>query len=187
MKRLLLKIWSLDSQIRGLLRLGFWLAHSVPLIGRALSLVLDRLLLIFYGLDVTSRTIRVRSLSVGHPVGVLLGGNGIRSNGTVIVNAGVKFVGHSPRNERYLQLHKEQRVFELGHNVVIGANSTIVGPVRICDNVVIATMSLVNKDITEPGLYAGIPVKRISDRISTDWLGDAPSVSDNSRGSKDVA
>ena len=46
------------------------------------------------------------------------------------------------------------------NNVSIGSNSTIL-PVSICSNVVIGAGSVVTKDITEPGVYAGNPAKFI--------------------------
>lgn len=46
----------------------------------------------------------------------------------------------------------------VGHNVCIGSNSTVL-PVSICSNVVIGAGSVVVKDITEPGIYAGNPVR----------------------------
>ena len=48
----------------------------------------------------------------------------------------------------------------LGRNVSLGSNSTIL-PVRICDNVVIGAGSVVVKDITESGIYAGNPARKI--------------------------
>lgn len=44
--------------------------------------------------------------------------------------------------------------------VSIGSNATIL-PVSICANVVIGAGSVVIKDITEPGVYAGNPAKKI--------------------------
>ena len=44
----------------------------------------------------------------------------------------------------------------IGSHVSIGTNSTIL-PVRICDHVVIGAGSVVTKDITIPGIYAGNP------------------------------
>ena len=44
--------------------------------------------------------------------------------------------------------------------VYIGSNSTIL-PVNICSNVVIGAGSVVTKDITKSGKYAGNPAKRI--------------------------
>lgn len=48
----------------------------------------------------------------------------------------------------------------IGNNVSIGTNSTIL-PVSICDNVVIGAGSVVTKDITQRGIYAGNPAKLI--------------------------
>ena len=53
----------------------------------------------------------------------------------------------------------------IGNNVSIGSNATIL-PVNICDNVVIGAGSLVSKDITKSGIYAGNPAKKIRDRKS---------------------
>ena len=174
MKGWLLNFLLLERYVRMQIRLSRWLHRSVPLVGRPLSFLVDRLLLLTCGLDVMSFSIDVRELSISHPVGVLLGGNGIRSSGRVAVMAGVKFVGRSPSDPEYLRRHAEQRVFQLGDNVVIGANSVVVGPVDICDNVLIAAMSLVNRSITEPGLYGGIPVRKLRDEVTDEWVAHLP-------------
>ena len=49
---------------------------------------------------------------------------------------------------------------ELGNNISIGSNSTIL-PITICDNVVIGAGSVVTKDVTCPGIYGGNPAKLI--------------------------
>ena len=49
---------------------------------------------------------------------------------------------------------------QIGNHVSIGSNATIL-PVQICDGVVIGAGSVVTKDITEKGIYAGNPVKKI--------------------------
>lgn len=49
---------------------------------------------------------------------------------------------------------------KIGSNVSIGSNATIL-PVSICDGVVIGAGSVVTKDITEKGIYAGNPAKKI--------------------------
>jgi acetyltransferase-like isoleucine patch superfamily enzyme len=46
----------------------------------------------------------------------------------------------------------------IGNNVSIGSNATIL-PVSICDNVVIGAGSVVARDVTKPGIYAGNPAK----------------------------
>jgi acetyltransferase-like isoleucine patch superfamily enzyme len=48
----------------------------------------------------------------------------------------------------------------IGSFVSIGSNATIL-PVAICDNVVVGAGSVVTKDITLPGIYAGNPARRI--------------------------
>lgn len=50
----------------------------------------------------------------------------------------------------------------IGKNVSIGTNATVL-PVSVCDNVVIGAGSVVTIDITEPGIYAGNPAKKLRD------------------------
>lgn len=169
MKQTLLKLWQIESHIRAHIRLSQAIG-KIPAIGRYLSMILDRILLVVYGIDLDSKSIQVKALSIAHPSGVLLGGNGIVSNGRVAILADVKFVARSPDDPVYLERHRQGNVFSLGDNVVIGTGSTVIGPVTICDNVIIGAMSLVNKDISEPGTYVGIPVKKISNQFSNQWV-----------------
>ena len=46
----------------------------------------------------------------------------------------------------------------VGNFVSVGTNATIL-PVTICDNVVIGAGTVVTKDITVPGIYAGNPAR----------------------------
>jgi acetyltransferase-like isoleucine patch superfamily enzyme len=48
----------------------------------------------------------------------------------------------------------------IGNHVSIGSNSTILA-VAICDHTVIGAGSVVTKNITQPGIYAGNPAKFI--------------------------
>lgn len=48
----------------------------------------------------------------------------------------------------------------VGNNVSIGSNATLL-PVRICDNVVIGAGSVVTRDITAQGIYAGNPARKL--------------------------
>ena len=47
---------------------------------------------------------------------------------------------------------------KIGNSVSIGSNATLL-PVEVCDNVVIGAGSVVTKNITKPGIYAGNPAK----------------------------
>jgi UDP-3-O-[3-hydroxymyristoyl] glucosamine N-acyltransferase len=49
---------------------------------------------------------------------------------------------------------------KIGDRVSIGSNATIL-PVEICDDVVIGAGSVVTKNITEPGKYAGNPARKL--------------------------
>jgi acetyltransferase-like isoleucine patch superfamily enzyme len=50
----------------------------------------------------------------------------------------------------------------VGSKVSIGSNATIL-PVRICDGAVIGAGAVLTSDITEPGIYAGNPARKIRD------------------------
>lgn len=51
---------------------------------------------------------------------------------------------------------------EIGDRVSIGSNATVL-PVRVCDDVVIGAGAVVSKSITEPGIYAGVPARKLRD------------------------
>jgi acetyltransferase-like isoleucine patch superfamily enzyme len=52
------------------------------------------------------------------------------------------------------------RPTRLGNHVSVGSNATLL-PVEICDRVVIGAGAVVTKNITEPGIYAGNPARRL--------------------------
>lgn len=52
------------------------------------------------------------------------------------------------------------RSTKIGNHVSIGTNATIL-PVTICDHVVVGAGSVVTKDITVPGIYAGNPARML--------------------------
>ncbi|MFA4870247.1 MAG: hypothetical protein WC623_18760 [Pedobacter sp.] len=164
------KIFKIEWQITKHLKISRFFYYNIPFFGKLISVTMDRFLFIVYGIELMSFSINVSKLSITHPGGILLGGNGVFSTGRVVIMSGVKLGGRSPNDELYLKKHKEQRVFEFGDNVVIGTSSIILGPVTICDNVMIGSMSLVNKSITEPGIYVGIPAKKISSQVCYDWI-----------------
>jgi serine acetyltransferase len=169
-KQWLLGFWLVERYIRKHIAISRWFYYRMPLFGRVTSQLLDRLLLCTHGIDLASSSIDVKALSIAHPGGILLGGNGIVSGGRVAVMAGVKFVGRSPNDAEYLARHRERRVFVLGDNVVIGANSVVLGPIDICDNVVVGALSLVNRSISEPGIYVGVPARKVSADVSDEWV-----------------
>ena len=52
----------------------------------------------------------------------------------------------------------------IGKNTYIGAGSKIAADIKIGDNIVVGALGFVNKDLTEEGIYAGLPVKLIKNK-----------------------
>mgnify|MGYP001164966980 FL=1 len=76
------------------------------------------------------------------------------------------FIAHGVMftNDKFTNMKIDRENFlstNIGDNVLIGSNSTIL-PVDICNDVVIGAGSVVTKNITVPGIYAGNPAKKIS-------------------------
>jgi len=85
---------------------------------------------------------------------VCIGNNCFIGHGVVFIND--KFEDLKPANGNKKKWIKTK----INSNVYIGSNSTIL-PVSICSNVVIGAGSVVTKNITKPGKYAGNPAKKI--------------------------
>ncbi len=85
---------------------------------------------------------------------VTIGNDCFISHGAMFIND-VFRVGGPARGKKELW-----ESTKIGNNVSIGTNATIL-PVKICDNVVVGAGSVVTKDITEPGIYAGNPARKM--------------------------
>ncbi|PKL39444.1 MAG: UDP-3-O-(3-hydroxymyristoyl)glucosamine N-acyltransferase [Candidatus Riflebacteria bacterium HGW-Riflebacteria-1] len=85
---------------------------------------------------------------------VSIGNNTVVAHGVMFIND--LFAQGGPANGKK-ELWKKTLI---GNNVSIGSNATIL-PVEICDNVVIGAGSVVTRSITEPGVYAGNPAKKL--------------------------
>ncbi|OGT95787.1 MAG: UDP-3-O-(3-hydroxymyristoyl)glucosamine N-acyltransferase [Geobacteraceae bacterium GWB2_52_12] len=85
---------------------------------------------------------------------VSIGDDCFISHGAMFIND--VFSGGGPaRGDRSLW-----KTTVIGNNVSIGTNATIL-PVTIADNVVIGAGSVVTRDITESGVYAGNPARKL--------------------------
>jgi len=104
-KRLLGRMLSIEPHIRGQSCVSTFFWRKVPLLGKPISLILDRLLLWCYAIDLRAHSIGGVQLAISHPGGVLLGGNAVVSTGRVAIMAGVKLVARSPSNPEYLRRH----------------------------------------------------------------------------------
>ena len=85
---------------------------------------------------------------------VTIGADCFVSHGAMFVND-LFAKGGPARGDKTLWGHTR-----IGDRVSIGTHATIL-PVDICDDVVIGAGSVVTRNITEPGVYAGNPAKKI--------------------------
>lgn len=83
---------------------------------------------------------------------VTIGDDSFVSHGAMFINDPFAVGGPAMRNRALWKATK------VGRHVSIGTNATIL-PVTICDDVVIGAGSVVTRDITEPGIYAGNPAR----------------------------
>jgi serine acetyltransferase len=144
-------------QVVGLIKLSKFL-RKLPLLGKIISVFIDNLIFYFFSLEVTSPNVEVKSLTIGHATGVVLGGNGIRSSGNLHVSSGVVFARRYQDNSDDISPY-----FDIEGDLTVGANSVLLGPLTIKGPTIIGALSLVTKDILEPGVYVGTPAKKIRD------------------------
>lgn len=88
---------------------------------------------------------------------VTMGDDCFIGHGVMFIND--TFAAGGPSRRRR-ELWRETKI---GNRVSIGSNATIM-PVRIVDDVVIGAGSVVTKDITASGIYAGNPARRLVSR-----------------------
>ncbi len=74
------------------------------------------------------------------------------------IGHGVMFTNDLFKNGKLGGNVKNWKKTNIGNNVLIGSNSTIL-PVKIGDNIVIGAGSVVTKNLIKRGIYAGNPAK----------------------------
>jgi len=85
---------------------------------------------------------------------VTIGDDSVVAHGVMFINDRFK-LGQPAQGNKYLW-----EKTNIGRRVYIGSNSTVL-PVSICDDVVIGAGSVVTRDITKSGVYAGNPARFI--------------------------
>lgn len=72
------------------------------------------------------------------------------------------------------EVSKRQLITRIGYGSIIGSSVNLSAGINICDNAIIGYGSLVTKDVLEPAIYVGCPVKRLAD-IPPKYYIDKPS------------
>jgi acetyltransferase-like isoleucine patch superfamily enzyme len=67
------------------------------------------------------------------------------------------------QEKKYLERHDSlpSSPIKIGDDVWLAANTVVLPGVSICSHVVVGANSVVNRNIEEPGVYAGAPAKKI--------------------------
>ncbi len=91
---------------------------------------------------------------------VTIGDNNLFGQNVVIVDHDHRF---DDPNELISKQGYTSSAITVGSNIWVGANVLICQGVSICDRVVVAGNAVVTRDITESGVYGGIPAKKIKD------------------------
>lgn len=160
LKTLLRGIYLPSIQIDFLIRLSRS-TSKFGVFGKTISIALDNLMLTLYGIELTSRTLDIKQLVVGHSTGVVLGGNGIRCTGKLHLSSGVVFARRYSLNAGI----EPDVFFDIQGDLTVGANTVILGPIKICGPVTLGALTLVTRDILEPGIYVGNPARKIDKRL----------------------
>lgn len=87
--------------------------------------------------------------------GIEFGDNVILSAGSKIVSTGLKITDSGFEND-----HVSGKI-TIGNNVQIGAGAIVLQGVTICDNVIVGAGSILARNIEEPGVYVGTPVRKV--------------------------
>lgn len=95
-----------------------------------------------------------RGFRLPHPAGVVIG------RGSVIGND--VYIGqHVTLGGNFGAKNGDQTYPKIGSHVMLAAGSAVIGPVTICDGVVVAINSVVSKSIQKSGVYGGLPARFI--------------------------
>ena len=100
-----------------------------------------------HGLDILPQTKIGLGFRMIHPIGISINPESIIGNNVNIYKGAT--IGFSER--------KNKGTPSIGNNVQIGINSTVVGKVKIGDDVLIAPNSFINKDVPSHSVVIGSP------------------------------
>ena len=102
----------------------------------------------------------------GADAGITIGNYVAISSRIAIYAATDDYSGESMVNPMIPDKYKnvKEAAVKVSDHCIIGTGSTILPGVTVAEGVSVGAMSLINKDLEEWGIYAGIPCKKIKDR-----------------------
>lgn len=101
-----------------------------------------------YGLEISASADIGKGLYLGHPYNITVG-NGVKIGDNVNLHKGCT-LGRENRGKR-------EGSPQIGNNVAIGINSTVIGNIHIGNDVMIAANSFVNFDVPDHSIVIGNP------------------------------
>ena len=129
-----------------------WYLYSLNGGGKAASKLIYKRIWHKYGCCIYPSAKVGKGFMIKHPVGIVIGNCSIGNDFTIMQGCTI--------GSRYFDnLKNVNNHPKIGNNVYVGCNSSVLGRVDICDDVVIGAHSLVMKDILQKGTYFGVPVK----------------------------
>ena len=130
-----------------------WYLHQKGKLSRLRAKLLYLKIIRKYGCVIFPNAEVGRGFSITHPTGIVIGNCKIGTDFMIYQNCSIG--SKTPGDDTP----------EIGDHVELSTNSVVLGHIRIADNVLIGANSLVIKDIPEPGVYAGNPVRKIRDNF----------------------
>lgn len=159
MRRIVHILFDSTLKIKYLVRAGF-LIGKFGSFGKLISVLIDKVLYLFFSMEVCSRFVDVQNLIVSHSVGVVLGGTGIKCTGTLRVASGVVF-GVDMNDNTNLK----RPAFNVDGDLTVGANAVIIGPTQFTGPVVVGALTFLKLSGAQKGTYVGNPARCLKNDI----------------------
>lgn len=156
-RRAAVAFFSRGMQAVFLYRLASWCrGHRIPVVPAILSRVSQHL----YAVDISPSAQIGPGLVLVHCFGIVIG-SAARIEGECVLFHGVTL---GDRGSEWVGSRESDGHPTLGRGCILGAGAKVLGPVRIGDNCVIGSNSVVLTDVPDNSVAAGLPAKVVNHR-----------------------
>lgn len=118
-----------------------------------------RLVYHLYSCDIRYTAIIGPGFRIVHPIAIVIGGK-VRIGRGFSIRQCTTIGGNSGKTRDYYGRQISQPIIK--DNVTVGCNAVLIGPIEISNDVIIGASSIINKDISSSGIYAGNPLTKLS-------------------------